>query len=127
MSHPSDEGCSPEWRAELTRRATIMSIKLSGGEESRREVLLMQQAGVVLRRLRICQGLSREVLANRLGLDPDFIIFLENGLVGRDELSSLRQPLASMLDIGLDTLNVLLDGRLERTAPMHAAQPMPAR
>jgi DNA-binding XRE family transcriptional regulator len=106
-----EEGCTREWRAEAGRRVEKMSMMMAAGGESRQEVALMRQAGVVFRRLRISETLSLQDLANRLGVDRDFITFLESGLVCRDELSSLRPSLASSLNIDPETLDVLLDGR----------------
>ena len=83
----------------------------------------MQQAGAVFRRLRISGGLSREEVADALGVDKAFVGFLEGGLVRQDELYTLRHSIASILKTQVEVIDVLLEGRARRASEEPALAP----
>ena len=119
----SDGACSPEWRGELCKRAAIISMKVATGGESRREALLMRQAGAVFRKLRISKRLSRQEVAEDLGVHKAFVRFLEGGLVSQDELCGLRDSIASILKTDVEVVDVLLDGRARKASEEPALEP----
>ncbi len=95
-----EDGSTREWNDELIERSGNLHRKLHGSEAERQEVELVCKAGVVIKALRQGQGITPEVAAAYLDVDPGFIAFLENGLLSLDEIyPQKRDQLANALDV----------------------------
>ncbi len=95
-----EDGSTRAWNDELIERSGNLHLKLHGSEAERQEAELVCKAGVVIKALRQGQGITPEVAAAYLDVEPGFIAFLENGLISLDEIyPKKRDQLANALDV----------------------------
>src|SRR4030042_4897368 len=87
---------SQEYVEEAAQRAGDWLRRYNQGGKTRNEAEEMREFGLQVRGARLERGLSYPDLAEKLGCEENFLIFLESGLATLNEVDNLRKGLADL-------------------------------